>query len=100
MLVSSGRFDLHDPAAEALPVGKPDMGAHVDAARQCVADRAVHDGGVAGMEAAGDVGGGQQAEQRAVVAHLPGAKALAEIGVQVDLRHCSPPSAKRTSAVP
>src|SRR5262249_33383772 len=51
---------------------------------------AVHDGGIARMPAASDAGRGDDAEHRLVVAHLPGAEAFTEVGIEIDAHDGSP----------
>jgi hypothetical protein len=75
------------------------MLADIHAARQRLDHAALHDGGIAGMKAARDVGRGHQPEQRLVLAHLPWAEALAEIGIQIDVHHSRPPSRVRCMSV-
>lgn len=53
-------------------------------------DRVVHDGGVAGIEAACDIGRRNDVHQVAIIANGIGAEALAHIAVQVDGRHGNP----------
>src|SRR5262249_4915654 len=43
-----------------------------------------HDVGVARMKAAGDVGGGDDAKHRLVIAHSPRAESLAHVAVEID----------------
>src|ERR1043166_814259 len=63
------------------------MRADADAARFRQLNRAAHDIGVAGMKAAGDVDRGRKLNHRGIVTHLPGAKAFAEIAVEIDCLH-------------
>ena len=60
------------------------MRADLHPACQREADHAVHDRRIAGVKAAGDVGGRHQRQHRRVIAHAPGAVALRKIGVQID----------------
>ena len=60
------------------------MGPQVDAGGTRRAHGMVHDHRVAGMMAAGDVGGGDDFHHRRVVAHAPCAEPLAEIRIEVD----------------
>jgi hypothetical protein len=50
------------------------------------------------MEAAGDVGRADDAQQFGVAAHLPGTEAFAEIGVEIDPVHHQPRSSSVGSA--
>ena len=45
----------------------------------------MHDGGIARMEAAGDIGGGHDAEKLLIVSNCVGAEALAHIRIEIDL---------------
>ena len=85
--------DAHWAAAEALQVGIGDMRADADAAFLRQPQRAPHHQRIAGMEAAGDVGRGDDAEQFRVGAHGPGAEALAQVGIEIDLHGSSEYSA-------
>jgi len=68
------------------------VGAHRDTALDAGRDRGVHDARVAGVETAGDVGGGQHVQQRLVVTHAVGAETLTEISDEIDrVRHFRPP---------
>ena len=71
------------PAAEAGEVAVADLGADRDAALGGGGADPAHRGRVAGVEAAGDVGRGDQVEQRVVVAEPPDAESLAEVSVEV-----------------
>ena len=75
--------------AEAGEVAVADMGADRDLVCLCLAQRPQDACRVAGVEAAGDVGAGDDAEHRLVVPHLPRAEALAQVAVQVDDSHGS-----------
>src|SRR5947209_16278340 len=61
-----------------------------DAASFCKLYGLAHDVGVTGMEAAGDVDGGGKLDHGGVVAHLPGAKPLSEIAIEIDRCHFKP----------
>src|SRR4051812_16041964 len=63
------------------------VGADADAARFGQFNRAPHDVGIAGMEAAGDIDGCRKLDHGGVIAHLPGAKTFAEIAVEIDCLH-------------
>ena len=78
---------VHRPAAEPGQVAVADLGADPHIARG--RDRAdpQHRDRVTGVEAAGHVRAGDHVEQGVVVAEGPDAEALAEIGVEIDLRH-------------
>ena len=73
------------PAAEALEVAVSGMGADPDAVLDGEANRIVHQVGIAGMEAGGDVGRADQSHQDAVarIADRPAAEGLAEIAIDV-----------------
>eukprot|EP01022_Parablepharisma_sp_SALTPOND_P017904 TRINITY_DN290_c0_g1_i2.p1 TRINITY_DN290_c0_g1~~TRINITY_DN290_c0_g1_i2.p1 ORF type:complete len:993 (+),score=397.05 TRINITY_DN290_c0_g1_i2:12684-15662(+) len=84
----AGQLDgvgLDHAATEAQHVGEADMGADIDAACGGQADGAVHDHRIAGVEAAGDVGRGDDVHERFIVAHLVVAESFADIGIEVDL---------------
>ena len=51
-------------------------------------DGFLHDGGVTGVEAASYIGTFDDLQQGCVVAHCPSAKALTQVGIQVDTRSC------------
>jgi hypothetical protein len=88
---------LHDPPAETLQVGKRRMRTEADAGGQRLPDRTPHHQGIAGMKTAGDVGRADDTQQFGIAAHLPGAKAFAEIGVEIDPAcHHSSPAASTT----
>lgn len=72
-------------AAEADQVAKAGMRADADAMLARHHHGAVHDVGIAGVKAGGDVGRADQRHDGVVhvIADLPGTKALAHIGVQV-----------------
>lgn len=94
---------VHVAAAEALQVGIRDMRAHRDTARRGGLQRPQDASGIAGVEAAGHVGAADDVEDRRIAAHAPGAEALAEIAVQVDLHGVGPQcagSASPTSSRP
>ena len=79
----AGRIGQH-AATEAPEVGEAGVGAHRHAARLGEAEGLGHDFGVAGVQAAGDVGRGDHAEQGGVVADAIGAETFAEIGIEID----------------
>src|ERR1700753_3334096 len=68
------------------------MGTDRDAARFGKLHGLAHDVGVAGVIAAGAVDAGRKLDHLGVMTHFPGAKALAEIAVEIDGLHvlCSP----------
>jgi hypothetical protein len=63
------------------------MRPEADAGGQRQHHRTAHQQRVAGMKAAGDVGGADDAQQLVVAAHSPGAEAFAEISVEIDPAH-------------
>src|SRR5204863_8384312 len=77
----------HRAASEAMQVAIAGVGTDADAACFCEFNRAAHDVGIAGMKAAGVIDLGRELDHRRVIAHLPGAKTLAEIAVQIDCLH-------------
>src|SRR5690606_22884354 len=88
-LVDDEVFDLlrraaHLPPAEAAEVRKARMRTHRDARRAGESDRLTHDGRVARMEAAGDVGRGNGRDDGGVLTHAPGAERLANVRVEID----------------
>ena len=81
------------------PVGSVRMGADDDAAARGRLQGGEHGFGVAGMAARRDIGAGHDVQHRRVVAHGPGAEALAQVRVEVDAHHAPPTScATRRSA--
>ena len=75
--------DVEGHPAEVLPVVVGDLRPDRDAELGRAVAHRRHDRGVAGVVAAGDVGAGDDLEQRRVVGDL-----LAEVGVQVDVPAC------------
>jgi hypothetical protein len=73
-----------EPGEVAVGHLRPD--AHASLGREPA--RAQQQRGVAGVEAACDVGAGDDAEHGVVVAQRPYSEALAEVGVEVDLSRC------------
>src|SRR5262245_40041269 len=63
------------------------MRTDADAARLREFDCLAHDVGITRMETAGDIHRRRKLDHRGVIAHFPGAKALAEIAVQIDCLH-------------
>ena len=86
-LVGLVRGDAHVAPAKALQVRQTGMRAHRHATGKRHGHRAPHGARIAAMEAAGDVGRGDMVEHRLVVAHAPGAEALAHVAVEIDDRH-------------
>src|SRR5437867_5376685 len=82
------RLDLHDAPAEALQVGKRRMGADRDAALYGERDGLADGGRVAAVKAAGDIRGGDVGHHGRILAHFPGAVALAHVAVQIDRLQC------------
>ena len=79
--------DVDEAPSEPGEVAVADLGADPDAVLARPAGRCVRSAGrVAGVESARDVGAGDHAEHRVVVAEPPHAEALAEVGVEVDGR--------------
>ena len=68
------------PPPEAGKVGIAGVGAHRDAIGLRGREGAGHHLGIAGMETAGDIGGGHDLEDRGVVADPPRAEPLAHVG--------------------
>ncbi|MCY1217620.1 hypothetical protein D9M72_295390 [compost metagenome] len=77
-----GRWQL--PTAEPPEIGIAGMGPHRDAQFLGACEGPRHDMGVSCVHPASDVRGTDDFEDRVVVAHLPGAEAFAQVGVQVD----------------
>src|SRR5690349_17706231 len=75
---------------------RADGDAAVDGEAHGLADRRR----VAAVEAAGDVGRGDEGHHAGVVAHLPGAVALAHVAVEVDALHVNVRTPTRWSAGP
>ena len=77
-----GQFDTS--ASKSLKIVKPRMGTDAHAffgrKRHCPG----HDIGIAGMETAGNIGGGHDVEQGCVFSHRPRTKAFAHIRIQID----------------
>jgi hypothetical protein len=82
-----GRCDVHLPPAESGQVAVAHLGAHCDAALGGARADPTHDRRVAGVESTGDVGAGDDVEQRVVVGERPGSEPLAEIGVEIHVHH-------------
>src|SRR5699024_5701589 len=82
-----GRGDVDEPATETGQVVIADLGADRHVPVHGRPDRTEQGRRVAGVESAGDVGAGDQFEHRVVVTEPPGAVALAQIAVDVDLCH-------------
>jgi hypothetical protein len=80
----AGRIDIDAAATEAGQVPVTNLGADGDAAAHGGLADPPHDIGVAGMEAARDIGARDHVEQGIVVAQHPDAESLAEIAVEVD----------------
>ena len=97
-LLDVGRAVADDrPAAEPPRDEETRVGAVVDAAAARRRHGAMHDDGVAGMEAAGDVGRGDRVEHGSVVAHGPSRKSFPGVGVCLDLDLHRRPSLLRRS---
>src|SRR4030095_15961696 len=65
------------------------MGADRDAALECTCHSAMHDCGIAGVEAAGDIRRADVFEHLGVDAHSPDAEAFSHVAVEVDCDlHC------------
>ena len=83
---------VHRTPAEPGEVGKTRVGTHRDATLYARGNGRVHDARVARVETARDVRGGQDVQQRVVVAHPVGAEPLTEISDEIDpVRHFLPP---------
>src|SRR5436190_11400208 len=74
-------------AAESVQIAITGVSADTDAARLRKLHRAPHDVGVTGMEAAGDIDRCRNLDHGGIISHLPGAKAFAEIAVEIDCLH-------------
>jgi len=80
-------LDVDEPTPEARQVAVAHVRADRHVGRDSPGADPAHDRGVAGVEAAGDVGTGDQLQQRVVIPHCPPAEALTEVGVEVDGGH-------------
>ena len=80
-----GAVDVLVAAAEAGEIRIRHVGADRNAPRRRQTQRAQDAGRVSRVEAAGHVGAAHDVEHRGVVAHPPGAQALAEVAVEVDI---------------
>ena len=85
-------FDLvggqdHLPAAKAHQIGIAGVSAHGHAPLLGHADHLIHDHGVAGVVAAGYVGGGDVLDDALVVSDAVSAEAFAHVAVQIDGIH-------------
>ncbi len=78
------RGNRHRTAAEALQVRKADVGADADAGFSGQTQGAPHHQRIAGMKTAGDVRTGDGGEHLGIAAHLPGAEAFAEVGIEIN----------------
>ena len=80
---SVGR-DVDEAPAEPGEIAVADLGADPDALLCGLLAAVAQRGRVACVESACDVGAGDQAEHRVVVAELPRPEALPKVGVEVD----------------
>jgi len=81
--------DFHLVPPEALQVRQGRVCADGDAVFDAQCQRAPHRHGVAGVETASHVGGGDPRHHARVVAHAPCAERFAEVRVEVDaFAHC------------
>ena len=80
-------FHIHLTAAEALQIRIADMRADYDTLLHTHFYGFVHDHRVAGVEAAGQIRGGNNIKNCGGVAELIIAEAFAEIGVEIDEIH-------------
>jgi hypothetical protein len=78
---------VHVAAPEAHEVRQPGMRADRDPVAHRLPDGVRHRRRVARVEAAGDVRRRHVRQHRRVVAHAPGAEALAHVAVEVHARH-------------
>ena len=85
----------HGTAPEPLKVGIAGMGADGDTRLLGRSERLGHDLGIPGMEAAGDIDAGDDAQHGAIVAHAPIAEAFSQIAIQIDRRHWISPTSYR-----
>ena len=90
--VQLARRNIHRPSPEAREIAIGDVRADRDAVAGGRRAGREHDGCVARVEAAGDVGARHDAEHRVVVAHAPRPERLPEVAVEVDraihVPHC------------
>jgi hypothetical protein len=84
-----GGPDVHGTTAEAGEVAVRHLCADHDAELDAGGHRVVDGPRVARVEAAGDVGAGQQRQEGGVVAEAPAAERLGDVGVEVDA-HLTP----------
>ena len=86
-----GRLQMHRPAPEALQVGEAGVRPDAHTCRLRGEHETVHHARIPGVEAAGDVGRGDELEELGVVADLVGAEAFGHIAIDVDAsRHLLP----------
>jgi len=78
-------IDVQVPPPEAGQVAVAHVRAHPNTPLGGQRADPAHGAGIAGMEPAGNVGAGHNLEQRGVITHQPGTKALTEVGVQIDV---------------
>ena len=79
-----GRRDVDEPAAEPGEVAVGDLGADGDPGLDGAGTDPTHDRRVAGVEAAGDVRAGHDAEQGLVVPQPPDSEPLTQVGIEID----------------
>src|SRR5829696_1554993 len=79
------RRHLHLPPPEAHQVPIPRVYAHGDSALLGERDGLAHSVGVAGVEAASDVGGGDVLHHLLIKSHLPRAETLTHVAVEINL---------------
>jgi hypothetical protein len=81
--------------AEAHEIRESGMGAGGNAVLFGKRNRFPHDRGIAGMKSTGDVGRGDQRDDRLIQAQFVISKALADIGIQINGVHALAPAKKR-----
>src|SRR3712207_4675667 len=72
------------PAPEPAKIAETRMRTDRDAFLLSQNSRADHNVGIAGVPAAGDVGGSDDVEHRRIVTHRPGPEAFAHVAVEID----------------
>ena len=82
-----GTGHVHVAPPEPRQIAVADMRPHRHPACRRRTQRGQNARRIAGMEATGHIGTGDDVEHRGIISHLPGAQALAQVAVQIDHGH-------------